>query len=58
MGGAEIDRQLKKTADLARALDIGGTPTFIVGDRILSSALDQPTMKQLIDVARKANPKG
>lgn len=58
IGGADIDRQLKKTADLARALDIGGTPTFIVGDRILSSALDQATMKQLIDVARKANPKG
>ena len=58
IGGADIDRQLKKTSDLARALDIGGTPTFIVGDRILSSALDQATLKQLIDVARKANPKG
>lgn len=53
VGGAEIDRQLKKVGELARALEIGATPTFIVGDRILSSALDQPTLKQLIDNARK-----
>ena len=51
----DIDRQLKKTMDLAHTLDIGGTPTFIVGDRILSSAIDQTTLKQLIDVARKGN---
>ncbi len=54
INGAEIDRQLKKTFDLAHALDIGGTPTFIVGDRVVSSALDQATLKQLIDLARKA----
>ncbi|MBI3445709.1 MAG: DsbA family protein [Magnetospirillum sp.] len=49
----DIERQLKKTLDLARSLDIGGTPTFIVGDRIVSSALDQQTMKQLMDAARR-----
>ena len=49
----DIDRQLKGNMDLSHSLDIGGTPTFIIGDRILSSALDQPTLKQLIDVARK-----
>jgi protein-disulfide isomerase len=53
IGGADIDRQLKKTAELARSLEIGGTPTFIVGDRIISSALDQQTLKQLFDTARK-----
>jgi len=55
--GPEIDRQLQKVSDLAHALDIGGTPTFIVGDRILSSALDQTTFRQLIDNARKATAK-
>jgi protein-disulfide isomerase len=49
----EIDKQLKKNFDLAHSLDIGGTPTFIVGDRVVSSALDQSTFKQLIDMARK-----
>jgi len=49
----EIDRQLSKVFDLARSLDIGGTPTFVIGDRILSSALDQTTFRQLIENARK-----
>jgi protein-disulfide isomerase len=54
IGGADIDRQLKKTSDLARSLEISGTPTFIIGDRIISSALDQPTLKQLMDAARRS----
>ncbi|MBI2235354.1 MAG: DsbA family protein [Magnetospirillum sp.] len=59
MTGPEIDRQLKKNLDLAHALDIGGTPTFIIGDRLVSSALDQPTFRQLIDLARRGPaPKG
>ncbi len=57
MASPDIDRQLKKASELARSLEIGATPTFIVGDRILSSALDQPTLKQLIDNARKAQAK-
>jgi len=52
----DIERQLKKNFELAHSLDIGGTPTFIIGDRVISSALDQPTLKQLIDVARKGTP--
>jgi len=53
----EIDQQLKKVFDLAHAMEIGGTPTFIIGDRIISSALDTTTVRQLIDNARKAAPK-
>jgi protein-disulfide isomerase len=51
----DIDRQLSKVFDLARSLDIGGTPTFIIGERILSSAFDQTTFRQLIDNARKTS---
>ena len=59
MNSPEIDKQLKKTLDLAHALDIGGTPTFIIGDRLVSSALDQPTFRQMIDLARRGPaPKG
>ncbi|OAN53160.1 protein-disulfide isomerase [Paramagnetospirillum marisnigri] len=53
INGPDIDRQLKKVSELARSLEIGATPTFIVGDRLLSSAVDQSTLKQLIDNARK-----
>jgi protein-disulfide isomerase len=49
----DIDAKLKKNLDLAHSLDIGGTPTFIIGDRIISSALDQQIMKQLMDAARR-----
>ncbi|CAA7625620.1 Protein-disulfide isomerase [Candidatus Terasakiella magnetica] len=52
--GADITRQLKKNAELAHSLEIGATPTFIIGDRIIASALDQSTVKQLIEAARKA----
>ncbi|MFD2232318.1 DsbA family protein [Phaeospirillum tilakii] len=54
--GPEIDRELTKISDLAHTLAIGGTPTFIIGDRILSTALDQTTVRQLIDNARKGTP--
>ncbi|RAU20995.1 protein-disulfide isomerase [Paramagnetospirillum kuznetsovii] len=57
MASPDIDRQLKKVNELARSLEVAATPTFIVGDRILGSALDQPTLKQLIDNARKAQAK-
>lgn len=53
----EIDQQLKKVFDLARALEINGTPTFIIGDRMISSALDATTFRQLIDNARKSAAK-
>ncbi|CAA7626215.1 DsbA family protein [Magnetospirillum sp. SS-4] len=54
INGADIDRQIKKISDLARSLEISGTPTFIIGDRIISSALDQATLKQLMDAARRS----
>jgi protein-disulfide isomerase len=53
----EVEAKLKKNFELARSLDIGGTPTFIVGDRIVSSALDQQTLKQLMDAARRSAAK-
>ena len=46
---ASIDRNL----ELAQALNINGTPGFIVGDQILRGATDLSTMKGLIEQARK-----
>lgn len=57
VANTELDAKLKKNFDLARSLDIGGTPTFIIGDRIISSALDQATFKQLMDAARRTQAK-
>lgn len=53
MASAEIEDQLKRNLDLARSLDINGTPAFIIGDRIIPGAVDRDTIAKLIQQARK-----
>lgn len=53
MAAPEIDRALKANNELAEALDIHGTPAFIVGNEIIPGAVDRDTLKQLIADARK-----
>jgi len=53
MGSPDIDKQLRRNQEIAHALQINGTPSFVIGNRILSQALDQQEFKQLFDVARK-----
>jgi protein-disulfide isomerase len=52
MAAADIDTQLKRNLDLAEALDIRGTPAFIVGDQIIPGAVDLAALKQAIADAR------
>jgi protein-disulfide isomerase len=47
--GAEIDDNLA----LARALGIGGTPSFVIGDRMISGAVGYDALKEAIAAARK-----
>ena len=47
-----IDRYLDETARLARALGIGGTPAFVIGDALVPGAVDGARLKQLIAKAR------
>jgi protein-disulfide isomerase len=44
---------LKANSDLAKALDIGGTPAFVIGDEIVPGAIDLASLKQMIATARK-----
>ena len=53
MAAPEIDTQLKANLDLADALDIHGTPAFVVGNQIIPGAVDLDTLKQAIADARK-----
>ena len=48
--------EIKKNLDLGRALGLTGTPTFIVGDRILSGAVGYDKLADAIAAARKAHP--
>ena len=52
MAAPEIDAQLQKNAKLADALDIRGTPGFVVGDEIVPGAISLSALRQLIDTAR------
>jgi protein-disulfide isomerase len=54
MGRGEIDDALKRTNALARALDIRGTPAFVIGDKLLPGAVDVATLKKSVAEARKS----
>jgi protein-disulfide isomerase len=54
MNAAEIDEIIKRNYDLAQALDIHGTPAFVIGGELVPGAIDIATMKQKIAAARKS----
>jgi len=49
---AAIDGALEKTGRLAQALQITGTPGFVVGDQLTTGATDLSTLQALIGKAR------
>jgi protein-disulfide isomerase len=53
MAAPDIEKILKSNFNLADALDITGTPGFVVGDEIVPGAVGLDDLKQLIDTARK-----
>ncbi len=53
MKAPEIDRILEQNYRLAEALNINGTPAFVIGDALVPGAIDLATLKQLIDEARR-----
>jgi len=54
MTSSEIDDVIRRNFELAQALDIRGTPAFIIGGELVPGAIDIATMKQKIAAARKA----
>jgi len=53
MTAPEIERAVKANLALANALDIRGTPGFIIGEHIVPGAIDLDTLKNLVADARK-----
>jgi protein-disulfide isomerase len=53
MAAPEIDRAVKANLALADALDIHGTPGFIIGDHIIPGAIDLDALKDLVADVRK-----
>jgi protein-disulfide isomerase len=57
MGAPEIDRMLQANHQLATALDIRGTPGFVIGDEIVPGAVSVDALRQLIATARNEKEK-
>ena len=53
MTDPEIDRALSANRSLAKALDLRGTPGFIIGDHIIPGAIDLDALKTMVADARK-----
>jgi protein-disulfide isomerase len=53
MTDPEIDQALSANKALANALDIRGTPGFIIGDHIIPGAIDLDALKNMVADARK-----
>lgn len=53
MASPEIHQAVKANLALAKALDINGTPGFIIGEHIVPGAIDLDALKNLIADARK-----
>lgn len=54
MAKPEVEAYLQKTLALGKSIGITGTPAFIVGRRLVPGAIDDATLKELIEEARKA----
>jgi len=53
MKAPEIDALIRKNLQLGEGLRIEGTPAFIVGDKLIPGAVDQATLQDLVQSARK-----
>lgn len=58
MKAPEIERLIKANYALADALNIDGTPGFVIGDQIVPGAIGLDDLKQLIADARKKAVRG
>jgi protein-disulfide isomerase len=57
MQAPEIDRMLQANQQLAAALDIRGTPGFVIGDEVVPGAIGIDALRQLIATARSEKKK-
>lgn len=52
MADPAVTAQLKRNAELAQELQIGGTPAFIIGGKLVPGAIDLATMQEMVKAAR------
>lgn len=52
MADPAITAQLKRNTELAQELQIGGTPAFIIGGKLVPGAVDLATLQEMVKAAR------
>jgi protein-disulfide isomerase len=55
LSSKEVAEEIGKNIDLGRALGLTGTPSYVVGNQILSGAVGYDALKEAVAAARKAN---
>jgi protein-disulfide isomerase len=53
MNAPEVEAALARNADLAKALGIRGTPTFVVADTVIPGAIEPSGMRKLVEATRQ-----
>jgi protein-disulfide isomerase len=53
MDSHEVKDEIRRTAEIAKALELSGTPAFIAGTRLVPGATDLATFKLMIEDARR-----
>jgi protein-disulfide isomerase len=57
MEASEISEVIERNRELAKALRITGTPSFVIGDQMLRGAADAEAIGRVIRAAREAREK-
>ena len=52
MESEAVETEIRRTYDLAEALDIGGTPAFVIGDQVYPGALSMSDLRQAVASSR------
>ncbi len=58
MADRDIGDMLRRNQELARALNVNGTPAFVIGDTVVPGAVDINTLRSLIARARQTGKLG
>ena len=58
LGATEIARVIKRNYEIATALGLNGTPSFVIGRKVIRGGRDLNTMRQLVAEAREEARRG
>ena len=53
MVAPETEAVLKRNLELAQAIEVRGTPAFVIGDTLVPGAVDLPTLRRMVGDAKR-----